>query len=134
MAGSTKERRGFTRIPFHTDVEILAGDQIHCSSNGIDISMSGLRITAKGTLPAEGAPCIAKITLKASDNWILIEAKGSVIRSEPGDLAVRFTELDIDSYQHLKQLILNNTDEPELAEQEFAAHWGIRPAGGSYTS
>lgn len=126
MADRPRDRRGFTRIPFHTEAEVRVGDQVHRSSDGIDVSMSGLRITTAGPPPAEGALCNVKITLKASENWLLIEAKGAVIRSEPGDVAVRFTELDLDSYQHLKQLILNNTDEPERVEQEFSAHWGIR--------
>jgi hypothetical protein len=49
-----------------------------------------------------------------------------VIRSAPGSLAVSFTELELDSYDHLRRLIMNNTDEPERAEREFLSHWGIR--------
>ncbi len=41
-------------------------------------------------------------------------------------LAVEFTELDPDSYNHLRRLILSNAKDPEKAEQEFESHWGIR--------
>jgi hypothetical protein len=127
MAEQPKDRRGFIRIPFNTDAEIQAGEQVLRSQNGIDISMSGLRITTGDAVPAEGTPCAVKITLKSFVNSLSIEAKGKIIRSAAGTLAVQFTELDLDSYHHLRQLILNNTQEPEKAEQEFNAHWGIRP-------
>ena len=126
MANKPIDRRGFIRVPFNTDAEIQAANQVFRSTNGIDVSMSGLRLFTKDTLPEEGTPCHVKITLRAFENQVFIEAKGKVIRSEPGSIAVRFTELDLDSYHHLKQLILNNTDEPEKAEREFSAHWGIR--------
>jgi hypothetical protein len=65
--------------------------------------------------------------LSSFESKLLIEADGKIIRSEPSSLAVEFTRLDLDSYHHLRQLILNNTDDPEKAEQEFSSHWGIRP-------
>ncbi len=57
---------------------------------------------------------------------IVIKATGTVVRSEPGTLAVHFTEIDPESYQHLSRLILLNTGEPEKAEREFLEHAGIR--------
>ncbi len=131
MAEQLKDRRKFIRIPFHTEAEIQAGGQVLRSQNGIDVSMSGLRISTESAAPAEGSPCQVKITLKTAESRLLIEAKGKIIRSAAGTLAVNFTELDLDSYQHLRQLILNNTEEPEKAEQEFNAHWGIRPRATS---
>jgi hypothetical protein len=65
--------------------------------------------------------------LSSFESKLLIEADGNIVRSEPSSLAVEFTRLDLDSYYHLRQLILNNTDDPEKAEQEFSSHWGIRP-------
>ncbi len=127
MPNQSKERRGFVRVPFNTETEIKAGGRLLRSSDGIDVSMGGLHMQTNDPIPAEGSACNIRIMLAAADNQVAIEAQGEVIRSEPGSLAVRFTELDLDSYHHLKQLILNNTDDPERAEQEFSAHWGIRP-------
>jgi len=39
---------------------------------------------------------------------------------------VKFIDLDLDSYQHLRQLILNNAEDPGRAELEFIAQWGTR--------
>lgn len=92
----------------------------------ISVSMSGLRIPYKGALPEPGTACHVAIVLRAFDHRLPIEAAGRIIRSDPGSLAMEFVELDLDSYQHLRQLILNNTDEPEKAEQEFLSNPGIR--------
>ncbi len=130
MGNQHQDRRGFTRIPFHTEVEVRAGGSIARSKDGFDVSMSGLSLAVESldaAAFAPGVPCEIRILLSASADQVPIEARGVIIRSAPGDLAVEFSELDLDSYQHLRLLILNNTAEPEKAEREFASHWGIKP-------
>lgn len=126
MKDPDQDRRSFTRIPFHTQAEIRTGSRIIRSSNGIDVSMNGMRMETPDAVPAEGAPCSVTITLRAAEEQVRIEAQGHIVRSRGGTMAVRFNEIDLDSYTHLRQLILSNTDEPERAEREFNAHWGIR--------
>ena len=129
MPDETGNRRGFIRVPFRTEVEIEAGDRILRSEKEIDVSMSGLRLSGEGALLAPGVSCRVSIILPTDGDRISIEARGRVIRSESGSLSLEFTELDFDSYHHLRQLILSNTDNPEKAEEEFIAHWGIRRPG-----
>jgi len=126
MTDPANERREFIRVPFNTKVEIHIQGRIIKSETAIDISMTGLRIAVEQAVPPPGTPCGVNIILAAADPRVIIEARGSVVRTEPGNLAVAFAELDLDSYHHLRQLILNNTDEPERAEREFISHWGIR--------
>ncbi len=120
------DRRGFSRIPFTAEVAIQAGTAEIRAVTNISVSMSGLRIPYQGPLPEAGTACRATIVLQAFDHRLPIEASGRILKSEPGSVAVEFLELDLDSYNHLRQLILNNTDEPEKAEREFLSHWGIR--------
>ena len=127
MANGPADRRGFIRVPFRTEVTVRAGDRTIRSNSEINVSMGGLHMLSGDELPASGVSCRVSIMLSSFENKLLIEADGKIIRSEPGSLAVEFTQLDLDSYHHLRQLILNNTDEPEKAEQEFASHRGIRP-------
>ncbi len=127
--GRLGDRRNFIRVPFSTEVEIDAGNGPLRSDRDITISMCGMSLSVvdqDAALPPVGAFCRVSVVLQAFENSVIIEAGGKVTRSEPGSLAVEFTELDLDSYHHLRQLILNNTDDPEKAEQEFVAHWGIR--------
>lgn len=127
MANRPSEKREFIRIPFTAEVEINAERGAIRATKGIDIGMGGLHLTAVDAKLAPGALCRVAIILNAVDHGPTLEAGGKVVRSEPGSLAIEFTELDLDSYHHLRRLILLNTDEPDKAEEEFIAHWGIRP-------
>lgn len=126
MTGDPSDKRGFIRIPFDTEVEIDAGMDIIRSNRGINLSMSGLHLTAADAAPPVGTPCRVSIILQTAALRVVIKAGGQISRSGPGDLAVEFSDLDLDSYFHLRQLILLNTDDPERAEREFTTHWGIR--------
>jgi hypothetical protein len=130
MAGLNDERRGFVRVPFNTEVVINAGDWSLRATSGIDISMSGVHLNgldrAETGRPLPGTSCTASIHLQAAGNRAAIVADGRIIRSEPGELAVEFIEIELDGYQHLRQLILNNTDDPDRAEEQFSEHRGIR--------
>ncbi len=126
MIAQSTEKRGFSRVPFNTEVEVRAQGRIIRSREGINVSMSGIRLSTREAIPPAGTPCQVTIVLGGSADPVSIHAKGKMVRFQEGSLAVEFTELDIDSYHHLQQLIVNNADDPERAEQEFAAHWGIR--------
>jgi len=52
-----------------------------------------------------------------------------VVRSAPDGIAIHFRELlGLDSYEHLRNLILHNAVDPDQAEQEFESHIGLRKA------
>jgi len=127
MPEDSIDRRGFIRIPFKTGVEIDAGAFTIRLDTEINVSMGGLRVPFAGAVPQTGTACRVSIVLQASGKRVTIEASGKIVRIGPGSLAIEFTELDPESYQHLKQLILYNAEDAEKAEQEFIAHWGIKP-------
>jgi len=126
MSSQSTEKRGFNRVPFNTEVEVRVQDRSIRSKEGINISMSGIRISTREVVPPEEAPCQVTINLGGQANPVLINAKGKMVRSGAGSLAVEFTQIDPASYHHLKQLIVNNADDSERAEREFSTHWGIR--------
>jgi len=130
MTGHDDERRGFVRVPFNTEVVITAGNWSLRAKSGIDLSMSGLHLTgldaADARRPLPGTAVRAGIHLQAAGHRALIEAEGRITRSGPGELAVEFIEIELDGYQHLRQLILNNTDDPDKAEKQFDEHRGIK--------
>jgi PilZ domain len=127
MESGTSERREFIRIPFDMEVTIEVEGMVLQANKGINISMGGLHLSAVDAKLTPGALCSIVIMLNTVERGPTLEAEGKVIRSGPGGLAIEFTELELDSYHHLRQLVLLNTAEPDKAEQEFDAHWGIRP-------
>jgi len=126
MTEQSEEKRDFVRVPFKVETSVRTSDRTIWSSNTLDISMNGIRVATTETVPPDGTLCEIEIVLTESPAPVIIEARGSIVRSATGTLAVHFSEIDIDSYDHLQQLILNNAKDPERAEQEFQAHWGIR--------
>jgi hypothetical protein len=126
MTAGPTEKRAFIRVPFNTTVEVRVQDRVIRSQGGIDVSMGGVGLSTRDPIPPADAPCRVTINLGGSENPIRIDAKGAIVRSLGGSLAVKFIDLDIDSYQHLRQLIVNNADDPDRAELEFVVHWGTR--------
>jgi hypothetical protein len=126
MTKRTKEKREFIRVPFAAQVEIQAQGLTIRSESSIDICMNGIRFMAEQTPVVPGAACGIKIFLSGAEPGLIIEARGTVVRSDAEGLAVTFAELDIEGYQYLRQIILNNADDAGRAEREIAAHWGIR--------
>ena len=126
MMKPENEKREFVRVPFVIGTTVRTSDRTIWSSNTLDVSMSGLRVETKETVPREGTFCEVEIVLVEAPKPVIIEARGSIVRSKPGTLAVQFSEVDVDSYEHLRQLILNNSEDPERVEQEFLSHRGIR--------
>ena len=122
------EKREFVRVPFVIGTTVRTSDRTIWSSNTLDVSMAGLRVETTETVPPDGTFCEVEIVLVEAPAPVIIEARGSIVRSKPGTLAVHFSEVDVDSYEHLRQLILNNSEDPERAEREFGTHWGIRAA------
>jgi len=56
-----------------------------------------------------------------------IEANGYVVRSLIDGMAIEFTELiGLESWDHLRNLVLYNAEEPIRAQEQFAAHVGLK--------
>jgi hypothetical protein len=123
-AGS--ERREFVRVPFRTATSVRTEERTFWASSTLDLSMNGIRIATQEKAPAPGTACEIEMVLSEGEPPVIIEARGTVIRSDPGTLAMHFTEVDLDSYRHLREIITNNADDPEKAEQQIRSHWGIR--------
>ncbi len=126
MVPVPEDKREFVRVPFKTEVEVEAGGLLIRSTEGINLSMKGIHLSTDGTPPDAGSPCSVRIILRGTEEGVEIQANGVVVRADGGNLSVEFKKLDYDGYHHLRQLILNNADDPERAEREFDAHWGIR--------
>ena len=128
MTKPDNDKREFLRVPFRINTTVRTSDRTIWSSNTLDVSINGLRVATTEAVPPEGTFCEVEIVLAEPPEPVIIEARGSIVRSEQGTLAVHFSEVDVDSYEHLRQLVLNNSQDPDRAEKEFGAHWGIRKA------
>ncbi len=123
--GSNK--REFTRV----DVDIAAEVQRPGAQPVMGvvevISMNGLMIAAEDTMP-DGLHCQIKIILRGGIEPVVFEVFAEVVRyDKPNKLAFAFTQVPVESYSHLKNIVLANATQSDVIEDEFETHVGIRP-------
>ena len=116
--------RDFTRVPICIEAEIVTeGRRLICHETR-DVCMKGLFAKTTETLQI-GEDCVVIVRLGGPTSDLRIEVAGRVVRSDTEGLAVEFSEIGMDSYFHLKNLVLYNSENIEQAELEFKAHLGL---------
>lgn len=113
------ERRRRTRVVFTTEVELTSGDQTVRSSRSRDVSMTGIFIYTDQRLEP-GSVCEITVRLQGASSDLRLTAQGRVARVTEDGLAVEFTSLDLDSYVHLRNLIVYNAEDPDGILEEVS--------------
>ena len=114
-----EERRQKTRVRFETHVTIKTRDsEIRAEADSQDISMKGMFVETQVKIP-EGTPCDLEILLTGSSTRLALTIKGTITRQEEDGLAIGFESIDLDSFIHLKNIILYNVTDPEEVEKEM---------------
>lgn len=124
MAASHNHRE-FTRIPIQLRCELRVDGRVLETRATRNLSMKGLFVELQESL-AEGSPC--EVLLRPSENAdVEIRAEGEVVRCFEDGVAVQFTRiLGIESFEHLRRMVLYNAEDPGRVEAELDAHLGIR--------
>ncbi|MDX8397626.1 MAG: PilZ domain-containing protein [Mariprofundaceae bacterium] len=115
--------REFTRIsvPLHVQVRSQSDDLVEGMTH--DISLNGVLLPIKSSIPV-GSECDVKLSLGDQDP-LVIEVAGIVARSAENMLAINFQNIDVNGFNHLKKLILYNTEDTNQVKLEFDSHLGI---------
>jgi hypothetical protein len=119
-------QREFTRVrtSIPIDCTITGGAVIAGSTK--DVSLNGCFIPSTSP-PEEGTRCTAVLHVDGRGGAIQISANAEVIRIRSEGFALHFHELlELDSYEHLRNLILFNAEDPNQAETEFDSHLGLK--------
>ena len=119
--------RVFTRVRVHLGAEVISEDGQVARGSIRDISMSGLSIETQDQL-APDMPCAIRLQLETGSRPIEVEARGTVIRSGDGMLALRMSTVDADGFEHLQKLVLYNSKSAQTVEDELATHADKHPA------
>lgn len=120
---ATSKQREFTRVPLQVRAEVQGSGVFITSTATQNLSLKGLFVTCSEQLP-EGTIC--RITLLLGEGTVRIETEATVIRCHPEGIAFQFTRIDgLESYEHLRNLLLYNAPDPTQVEGEFDASVGI---------
>lgn len=114
-----EEKRKRTRVHFKTQVTLRTEElEIEAEANSKDISLKGIFVNTKEKIPA-GTPCDIEIMLTGTSTELALSIKGTIIRQEPSGLGIAFDSMDVDSYFHLKNIVMYNASDPEDIEKEM---------------
>jgi hypothetical protein len=113
------DERRFRRVPFVTEVDLVAGAQRHrCQL---------LDIALKGALLACADPCTVAVGTRASlsiplpDSAIVLAFDAELVHHEGDHLGFRFLHEDLETLTHLRTLLELNTGDPEGIRSELLA-------------
>lgn len=110
-------------------VEITGDDGTVVSGQLKDVSVNGLFVGTTETLPI-GAEYPVSILLETADGHAIeLLMKGRITRLDSEGIAVQFTEIDADSLDHLRNLVMYNAKDPDQVEHELERHLAFRRPG-----
>jgi hypothetical protein len=114
-----EERRKKTRVQFTTQVIVKTEEsEIVTEANSEDISIKGIFVNTEKKIPA-GTSCDVKILLTGTSTRLALNIKGVITRQDETGLGIVFDSMDLDSYIHLKNIVLYNASDPEDIEREM---------------
>lgn len=112
---NNNDRRQFTRVNFRHEMEIRDGQGQLYKGAFNDISLKGMLFFCE-KMPPEGAVITGIMPLGEEKMTIV----GRVLRSshERG-VAIRFENMDVESFSHLRRLVSLNMGDAERIDAEF---------------
>ena len=120
----TPNKREFTRVPITLEVGMTIGGTPLTHGQVRDLSMKGMLVLTDERFPV-GTLCEAVLTLVEGE--VEIRTSGIVAAIHPQGFGMEFTAIDgLESYMHLRNLVLYNTQDVETVEEEIRTHAGIK--------
>jgi len=119
----SEKSREFTRLSIPVKIEVKTHDSEPIAATALNISMSGVLLRSDRKL-ATDTPCEIHIILGENDPLVIV-SHGKVLRSTQNELAVGFTEMDLNGFSHMKNLLLYNAPDANQIDEEFSSHIGL---------
>ncbi len=120
-----EKMREFSRVPVKIQVKLMVDGEVAYSGPTDDVSMKGLFIKTDKRVPL-GTKCDLVLFLDGATPPVEFHAKGKIQRHTDSGMGVRFSEIDLEAYDHLHDLVLMNSEDPGQVEKEFKEHLGIK--------
>ncbi len=111
------EKRNTIRVPFHVRSVVKYRDSV-LEGDVLDLSTGGMMIQAEMNLPVDEIVQISLFLYGTSSN-LSLNIVGKVVRKTDSGTAIKFTELDLDSFIHLRNIVSRNAFDEEKIVREF---------------
>ncbi|MBF0340667.1 MAG: PilZ domain-containing protein [Magnetococcales bacterium] len=116
-SGAPRDRRAHSRVDFQHELLLRDGDGRMFRGAFGDISLRGMLFLCD-ELPAKGAEVSGTLTL----GNISLPFKGVVLQAQSDrGAAIRFQEMDVECFSHLRRLVSLNLGDSDAIDDEFLA-------------
>lgn len=115
----SRERRKNTRVPFQATADLRFSEKNYRQCETENLSIKGVSVIGISG-HAIGEKCLVSLALSGSTSELRLEMKGEIVRVDPDRIALHFSEIDLDSFYHLKNIIYYNSEDPDTIDQELA--------------
>lgn len=110
------ERRKNTRVDFHVTARVQCGAKDFAQLAIRDLSLKGVYLL--GLFDCRlGDRCAVTLFLSGTSSELKLSMQGEVVRMEKDGAGVRFDELDLDTFLHLKNIVYYNAEDPDKLEE-----------------
>ena len=117
------EKRAVTRVLFNVKSSVKFGDKT-IIGDVINISMHGMLLQTSEQIP-ENEIVDAQIYMEGTTSELKINVQGRILRSDKTGTAIAFKSVDIDSFIHLKNIVVYNEGDEDKIMKEFLS--SIKP-------
>lgn len=113
-----QNKRKNIRVDFTQDAKVSFQNRVFSKLETRNLSLKGIFV--KGlTGVTVGESCDVELHLSGATNDLFVKMKGEVIRTDNEGTALRFTEIDIESFFHLRNIVYYNSGDPDKVEDEL---------------
>ncbi len=120
-----KEAQRRIRSEYHVNLTVCEENQQMCISQceSQNISVNGILLQSNKDLPV-GTKCTVELVLPGSD--VKLNIDGVVARQSVSGFAIEFEAMDEVTLEHLKKIVLYNSDKPDEVYDQFKKDGGFK--------
>jgi hypothetical protein len=111
------ERRKNTRVSFEALIDLSCGEKFFPQCATKNLSTKGVLIAGITGLELQDECDIILYLSGGSD--ITLTMKGVIRRITDAGVGIHFTETDLDSFTHLKNIIYYNSENPDIINETY---------------
>jgi hypothetical protein len=111
------EKRRYTRVAFQAMASVQGG-QTSFSGMVDNLSMKGMFVLTNEIVKCD-IPLEISIVLSGTSSVLSIRAKGVALRQTDTGVAIKFLEMDVDSFVYLRNVVAMNSDDADACDEEY---------------
>ena len=118
----SEERRRFHRFPFHADCQLTPAGKDSISCELLDLSINGALLQVDDSFRDEVSPDTRlqlQFNGRVNGSRVELEMWVTAVRVKQHQIACRFTAVNADSFENLKNLVSDNLGDVRMLDREL---------------